>query len=36
MIEENMYVMNLNIFNYDINMFEKFVIVYWVVWFGDV
>lgn len=36
MIEENMYVMNLNIFNYDNNMFEKFVIVYWVVWFGDV
>lgn len=36
MIEENMYVMNLNIFNYDNNMFEMFVIVYWVVWFGDV
>lgn len=35
-IEENMHATNSNTFNYDINMFEKFAIVHWVAWLGDV
>lgn len=35
-IEENMHATNSNTSNYDNNMFEKFAIVHWVAWLGDV